>query len=382
MVFETLPAPLVALQDAELAASRHGRRQHHAAGAVAIQCRVVPDPYRPVAEGAVRHRDRLVVVPVHPGIDHTALQLGQREHRGRVVNKVAHQQVIELVRAVFEVAQLVNVEQVAAAALGVQDGDDLAPDFVLAREAGGQAAMADVDLDLVSLGAALVEQLAGPERICLVRGRGWRREIRLAPFLVNGHARRHLVQLLEIVRPEKFVKVEIAVVALRCAGVRAEEVQMRAVRQHDGVAGQLDAGRLARELHDVLLGGWWVHEIGLLDADGDLVAVANCPPSYKPQMPEGSARTQVIRMVLIVSSAETVQLSIDPGIVMATRQFAADAVSQKFDALAAVGGEAMVGVTERSTGDALRLADAMARMPSRFGRIDASSFPHLFAAIS
>ena len=120
----------------------------------------------------------------------------------------------------------------------------------------------------------------------------------------------------------------------------------------------------------------------MLDADGDLVAVANCPPSYKPQMPEGSARTQVIRMVLIVSSAETVQLSIDPGIVMATRQFAADAVSQKFDALAAVGGEAMVGVTERSTGDALRLADAMARMPSRFGRIDASSFPHLFAAIS
>ena len=128
-------------------------------------------------------------------------------------------------------------------------------------------------------------------------------------------------------------------------------------------------------------GGWWVREIGLLDADGDLVAVANCPPSYKPQMPEGSARTQVIRMVLIVSSAETVQLSIDPGIVMATRQFAAGAVSQKFDALAAAGGEAMVGVTERSTGDALRLADAMARMPSRFGRIDASSFPRLFDAI-
>ncbi|WP_298402736.1 phage tail protein [Janthinobacterium sp.] len=129
------------------------------------------------------------------------------------------------------------------------------------------------------------------------------------------------------------------------------------------------------------IGGWWIREIGLLDADGDLVAVANCPPSYKPQMPEGSARTQVIRMVLIVSSAETVQLSIDPGIVMATRQFAADAVAQKFDALGAVGGDAMVGVMERSTGDALRLTDAMARMPSRFGRIDVSSFPRLFDAI-
>lgn len=128
-------------------------------------------------------------------------------------------------------------------------------------------------------------------------------------------------------------------------------------------------------------GGWWIREIGLLDADGDLVAVANCPPSYKPQMPEGSARTQVIRMVLIVTSAETVQLSIDPSIVMATRQFAENAVAQKFSALAAPGGDAMVGVVERSTGDTLHLNDAMARMPSRFGRLDAASFPRLFDAI-
>lgn len=109
------------------------------------------------------------------------------------------------------------------------------------------------------------------------------------------------------------------------------------------------------------VGGWWIREIGLLDDDGDLVAVANCPPSYKPQMPEGSARTQVIRMVLIVSSADTVQLSIDPGIVMATRAYADGSIEQKFTELAAPGGSAMSGfhqddqdIVARSVQDKLR----------------------------
>lgn len=30
------------------------------------------------------------------------------------------------------------------------------------------------------------------------------------------------------------------------------------------------------------IGGWWIREIGLYDEDGDLIAIANCPPSYKP----------------------------------------------------------------------------------------------------
>lgn len=74
-------------------------------------------------------------------------------------------------------------------------------------------------------------------------------------------------------------------------------------------------------------GGYWLREMGLFDAAGDLVAVSNCPPSYKPQMAEGSGRTQVLRMVLIVSSTEAVQLKIDPSVVLATRQYV-DLVAQ------------------------------------------------------
>lgn len=68
-------------------------------------------------------------------------------------------------------------------------------------------------------------------------------------------------------------------------------------------------------------GGYWLREMGLYDAAGELIAVANCPPSYKPQMSEGSGRTQVLRMVLIVSSTAAVQLKIDPSVVLATRAY-------------------------------------------------------------
>lgn len=69
-------------------------------------------------------------------------------------------------------------------------------------------------------------------------------------------------------------------------------------------------------------GGYWLREMGLYDAEGDLIAVANCPPSYKPQLTEGSGRTQVLRMVLVVSSTASVQLKIDPSVVLATRAYA------------------------------------------------------------
>ncbi|MTB39307.1 MULTISPECIES: phage tail-collar fiber domain-containing protein [unclassified Providencia] len=75
-------------------------------------------------------------------------------------------------------------------------------------------------------------------------------------------------------------------------------------------------------------GGWWIREIGLFDKDGNLVAVANCPETYKPQLAEGSGRTQSIRMVLIVSHTESVTLKIDPSVVLATRAFVDDSVKK------------------------------------------------------
>ncbi|KZP94114.1 phage tail protein [Enterobacter asburiae] len=68
-------------------------------------------------------------------------------------------------------------------------------------------------------------------------------------------------------------------------------------------------------------GGFWIREIGLYDDAGVLIAVANCPETYKPQLQEGSGRTQTIRMILIVSSTSAITLKIDPSVVLATRQY-------------------------------------------------------------
>ena len=73
-------------------------------------------------------------------------------------------------------------------------------------------------------------------------------------------------------------------------------------------------------------GGFWIREIGLYDDAGVLIAVANCPETYKPQLQEGSGRTQTIRMILIVSSTSAITLKIDPSVVLATRKYVDDKV--------------------------------------------------------
>ncbi|WP_425275560.1 phage tail protein [Stutzerimonas zhaodongensis] len=70
------------------------------------------------------------------------------------------------------------------------------------------------------------------------------------------------------------------------------------------------------------VGGWWIREIGLYDEAGDLVAVANCPPTYKPELAQGSGRTQVVRLNILVSSTQSISLKIDPSVVLATRAYA------------------------------------------------------------
>ena len=78
---------------------------------------------------------------------------------------------------------------------------------------------------------------------------------------------------------------------------------------------------IAEQVIPESVGGWWVREIALYDADGDMVAVANCPPTYKPLVSQGSGRTQVIRINLIVSSTANIELKIDPSVVLATRDY-------------------------------------------------------------
>lgn len=69
------------------------------------------------------------------------------------------------------------------------------------------------------------------------------------------------------------------------------------------------------------VGGWWIREVGLFDAAGDLIAVGNYPKQYKPLLDEGASTTQTVRVVILVSDTNAVTLKIDPSVVLATRQY-------------------------------------------------------------
>lgn len=85
-------------------------------------------------------------------------------------------------------------------------------------------------------------------------------------------------------------------------------------------------------------GGWFIREIGLFDDNGGLIAVGNAPETYKPNLQEGSGRTQVIQIVLMVSSTQAITLKVDPSVVLATREYvikSVDAAIQASEARAA-----------------------------------------------
>ena len=78
---------------------------------------------------------------------------------------------------------------------------------------------------------------------------------------------------------------------------------------------------IAEQILPEAVGGFWIRELGLFDADGDLIAVACCPDTYKPLLSSGSGRTLVLRMVLFVTGSDAVELMIDPSVVLATHEY-------------------------------------------------------------
>lgn len=69
------------------------------------------------------------------------------------------------------------------------------------------------------------------------------------------------------------------------------------------------------------IGGFWMREMGLFSAEGELIAVSNMADSYKPTLEEGSGRTQTLRMVLTVTDTEAVNLTIDDTLIIATEEY-------------------------------------------------------------
>lgn len=118
---------------------------------------------------------------------------------------------------------------------------------------------------------------------------------------------------------------------------------------------------IAEQIIPADIGGWWIREVGLYDGDGDLVAVSNCAPSFKPSLDQGSGRTQIVRMNFIVSSVANIVLKIDPAVVLATREYVelaiAEAINkQDFKASVLVATTASITLTGLKTIDGVAVA--------------------------
>lgn len=67
------------------------------------------------------------------------------------------------------------------------------------------------------------------------------------------------------------------------------------------------------------IGGFYLREMGVFDANNKLVAYANCPESFKPTLASGSGKVQVMRMILLVASSNAVTLTVDDSVIFVTR---------------------------------------------------------------
>lgn len=66
------------------------------------------------------------------------------------------------------------------------------------------------------------------------------------------------------------------------------------------------------------VGGFWLREAALYDDEGVCLAVANLPPSYKPQLSEGSGKLHAVNLWIAVSNTADVELKTDPSVILAT----------------------------------------------------------------
>lgn len=86
---------------------------------------------------------------------------------------------------------------------------------------------------------------------------------------------------------------------------------------------------IARAVIPASEGNFWVREVGIFDADGDLIAVGNYPETYKSILTQGAAKEIDLMVVFEVANTEVVQLVIDPSIVMASQEYVNGKVANK-----------------------------------------------------
>ena len=79
------------------------------------------------------------------------------------------------------------------------------------------------------------------------------------------------------------------------------------------------------------VGGFTIREVGIKDEDGNLLAVASYPETYKPVLAEGAGKDLIVRVILELSNTEVVELKINPTVSLVTRSDLEEIENKKAD---------------------------------------------------
>ncbi|WP_418302356.1 phage tail protein [Lysinibacillus fusiformis] len=95
----------------------------------------------------------------------------------------------------------------------------------------------------------------------------------------------------------------------------------------------------------VTAGGFTIREIGIFDDKNNLIAVGQYPEKYKPQLSEGVSEETLIHFVIETNNADVVKLTIDPTVIIASRNYVDGKVAQVQKALTEHSGQ--IATTEK-----------------------------------
>ncbi|HBG2461026.1 TPA: phage tail protein [Clostridioides difficile] len=68
------------------------------------------------------------------------------------------------------------------------------------------------------------------------------------------------------------------------------------------------------------IGGFTVREMGLIDNEGDMIAVCKSPETYKPKVGNGAMKDLYLKFIIEVSNVEKVTLVVDPTAIFLTKK--------------------------------------------------------------
>lgn len=68
------------------------------------------------------------------------------------------------------------------------------------------------------------------------------------------------------------------------------------------------------------IGGFTVREMGLIDNEGDMIAICKSPETYKPKVDNGAMKDLYLKFIIEVSNVEKVTLVVDPTAIFLTKK--------------------------------------------------------------